>query len=381
VGRIFAIFQYTVLQNVRDVGNSIGQMVVFPIVLIIILGLAMSPMFQPESIGATRVGYFNEDQGPMGSLVDDFMARPEVNELLDIRVVDSLTAGQELLRTGEISALIHVESDYSQQAMGGEKAEIQVIGHPGRQLGVTMVETVLESFVCGGNAIQAMLAMGAGQPQYAPALGSIQEHPISAQGLMPNAMGYYAVTMLVMIIMYGSLYSTYTIKRSYLAAIGRRIKASPIRSFEQYFGLIMANIVTVYIQALVIIAFTHFAFKVSWGDNLPLVLLIVFIMVVLSTGLGTMAVMVAKEESRASSFLNVIVVAFTFISGGYFKVSLSGVLAHLQYLSPNYLAQTALFNTIYHGSNRQTMLMLAGMLAIIAVTFAISMLAERRVVQ
>ena len=30
---------------------------------------------------------------------------------------------------------------------------------------------------------------------------------------MPNAMGYYAVTMLVMIIMYGSL-STYTIKRS-----------------------------------------------------------------------------------------------------------------------------------------------------------------------
>ena len=113
----------------------------------------------------------------MGSLVDDFMARPEVNELLDIRVVDSLTAGQELLRTGEISALIHVESDYSQQAMGGKKAEIQVIGHPGRQLGVTMVETVLESFVCGGNAIQAMLAMGAGQPQYAPALAASKNIP------------------------------------------------------------------------------------------------------------------------------------------------------------------------------------------------------------
>ena len=56
----------------------------------------------------------------------------------------------------------------------------------------------------------------------------------------------------------------------------------------------MANIVTVN-QALVIIAFTHFAFKVSWGITCPL--LIVFIMVVLSTGLGTMAVMVAKEVS------------------------------------------------------------------------------------
>lgn len=381
MGRIFTVFQYSVLQNVRDVGVSIGQMLVLPIVLILILGLALNPVFQPKTIGATKVGYLNEDRGPIGSLVDDFLARPEVQELLAVRAVDSLAAGHELLRTGEISALIHVDASYSRLVMAGERAEIQVIGHPGRSLEVTMVETVLESFVCGGNAVQAMVAMGVSQPRYAPAVGSIQEHPISARGLMPNAMGYYAVTMLVMIMMYGSLYSAYTLKRSYLAAIGRRIKASPISPSEQYIGVIAANVVTVFTQALIIIAFTRLAYGVSWGDNLPLVLLIVFVMAVLSAGLGAMAVMAAREESRAHSFLNVIIVVFTFIAGGYIKISLPGALAHLQYLSPNYLAQTALFNTIYHGSSRQTVLMLAGMVVIIIATFTVAMLVERRAVQ
>lgn len=377
--RILTIFQYTVLQNIRDTGNSIGQMLIFPIVLIFILGMALNPVFQPESFEATYVGYLNEDQGHIGSLVNEFMTRPEVNELLAIREVKSRDAGLELLRTGEITALVHVESDYSERIMQGSAAEIQIVGHPGRPLGVTMVETVMESFVYGGNAVLAMATMGVAEPQYTPAFGSIKEHPISAQGLIPGAMGYYAVTMLVMIIMYGAMYSAYGLKQSYLANIGQRIKASPVRPFEQYIGLIIANVVTVFTQALIIIAFTHFAYDVSWGDNLPLVLLIVFIMVVVAIGLGTMAVMVAKEESRAISFLNLIIVIFTFIAGGYFKVSMPGILGYVQYLSPNYLAQTAIFNTIYQGPTQQTMLMIAGLLLIVVVTFATAMLAERRV--
>ena len=83
--------------------------------------------------------------------------------------------------------------------------------------------------------------------------------------------------------------------------------------------MIAANVVTVFTQALIIIAFTRLAYGVSWGDNLPLVLLIVFVMAVLSAGLGAMAVMAAREESRAHSFLNVIIVVFTFIAGGYIK--------------------------------------------------------------
>lgn len=378
--RILTVIKYTVLRNLRDIGNTIGQMLIFPIVLILILGMALSPMFQPGSFEATNVGYLNEDQGHMGTLLDEFMANPEINELLAIQAVENHDTGLEMLKNGTITALIHVESDYTEKVMAGGEAVIQITGHPASPMNVTLVETVMEGFTYGGNAIQAMTGMGF-QPQYSPAVDSIEDLPLSAEGLMPGAMDYYAVTMLVMIIMYGTLYSAHSLKHSYLANVGRRIKTTPIRPREQYIGLILANVATVYTQVLVIMAFTHFVYGVSWGENLGLILLITFILVNLAMGLGAMIIMVCKDVSRASGLLNVLIVGFTFIAGGYFKVTLPGALEYVQYLSPNYLAQTAIFNTIYGGPADQTALMIAGLLAFVAVTFAAAMLAERRAEQ
>lgn len=378
--RILTVVKFTVLRNLRDVGDTIGQMLIFPIVLILILGMALSPMFQPGSFGATSVGYLNEDQGHVGALLDDFMSDPEIGELLDIHPVETRETGLELLKNGTISALIHVESDFTENIMAGSQAVIQITGHPGAPISTTLAETVMESFAYGGNAVQAMTIMGV-QPQYSPATGSIEDLPLSAQDIMPGSMGYYAVTMLVMIVMYGAMYSAHGLKHSYLANVGRRIKTTPIRPWEQYIGLILANVVTVYTQVLIIMAFTHFVYGVSWGDNLGLILLIAFILVVLSIGLGAMTIMVAKDDTRAIGLLNVIIVACTFIAGGYFKVNVPGILGYVQYLSPNYLAQTAIFNTIYGGPAGQTTLMIAGLLAFVAVTFATAMLAERRAVQ
>ena len=376
--RILTIFQYTVLRNLRDTGNTVFQMLVFPIVLIFILGMALAPAFDHTQFNPTNVGYINEDQGPMGEHFHQFLANPEIGNLLNITSVQSKEEGLDLVKSGGITALIHLKADFSQQVSAGNPAAIQLTGHPSRPLGVAMVENVIESFLHGANAVQAMAAMGNPQPEFTFAEGIIQDLPISASGLMPSSMDYYAVTMLIMIIMYGALYATYGMGQSYLAEIGQRIKGSPIRPLEQYFGLILANVVTVYTQVLVILAFTHFVFGVSWGDNLSLILFIAFVMVVLAIGLGTMMVMLTKNETRASGLVNVIIVAGTFIAGGYFKVSLPGVLGYIQYLSPNYLAQTAMFNTIYGGPANQTILMIAGLLAIITATFAVAMLAERR---
>jgi len=379
--RILTVFQYTVLMNLRDTGNTIGQMLVFPIVLIFILGMALAPTFEHSNFSPINVGYINEDQGPMGQHFNQFLTNSEIAELLNIQEIDSRHEGLDLIKSGSITALIHLDRDFSKQILAGNKTAIQVTGHPGAPLGVAIIENVVEGFTHGANAIQAMTAMGATNPEYIIAAGIIQDHSISASGLMPGSMDYYAVTMLIMIIMYGSLYASFGMGQSYLASVGRRIKGTPIRPLEQYIGLIMANVVTIYTQALIILAFTHFVFGVSWGDNLAMILFITFVMVVLAIGLGTMVVMVTREETRASSLLNVIIVIGTFVAGGYYKVSLPGAIGYIQYLSPNYLAQTAMFNTIYGGPANQTIIMLAGLISIVIVTFAVAMLAERRPVR
>lgn len=154
-----------------------------------------------------------------------------------------------------------------------------------------------------------------------------------------------------------------------------------MRHWEQYIGAVLANLVTVYTQALVIIAFTHFVYGVSWGPNLPLVLLIVFAHVLVAVGLGAMAVVLTRDIAKASSLLNALTILSTFIAGGYFKINLPGASSWIQYLSPNFLAQTALFNTIYAAPANETLGMLAAMAGIALAAFTISMVAERRALQ
>lgn len=381
MSRIITIAWRTIVQNLRDTGNALGQMVIFPILLIFILGNALAPMYDVGNVDPTVVGYLNEDSGPMGSLADEFMNMPEIKDLLDVRPVDSVSQGNNLLQDMDITALIHIPDDYSTKVMTGQEAEIAITVLPGRSFRGNLVETVMESFICGSNATQAILAMGNPQPEYRPAHGTIEDQPFSVSGLMPDAMDYYAVTMLVMIVMYGTMYGASGMAINNLYPAGRRVKASPVRPGEQYIGTTIGNVATIFVSSLVIIAFSYFAYGVNWGDNLFLILLITFLHVILAVGLGSMAIAVMRDEKRASVLINLLVIAWTFLAGGYFRINLPSSFSWIQYFSPSFLVQTALFNTIYGGPFSQTLLMLAAMIGIIILSSIIGIVAERRSVQ
>lgn len=377
--RTLTVLRHIIRQNVRDTATTLGQMLIFPIVLIFILGMALKPLYGVDKLPPTQVGYLNEDSGFLAGQVEEFVTSSEIGAYLVVQKLESTSQGDELLREGDISAMIHIPPDYSARALAGEKAEISILGHPGRHFEVSLVETVMEAFTYGGNALQALAAMGVSQPQYRPALGSIDDEPLAADGLKPNAMAYYAVTMLVMIGMYGTMYGAFGMSENTRQPVGLRVKASPIRTGELYTGVVLANVATIFTGSLVIMAFTHFFYGVNWGSNLPLVLLIAFLNALLTIGLGTMAMMLIQDENRVSAVLNIFVVASTFLAGGYFKISLPRSIGWVQYLSPNYLAQTAFFNTIYQGPKQQTLLILLAMAGIILVSYGAALAAGRRV--
>lgn len=377
--RTLTVLRHIIRQNVRDTATTLGQMLIFPIVLIFILGMALKPLYGVDKLPPTQVGYLNEDSGFLAGQVEEFVTSSEIGAYLVVQKLESTSQGDELLREGDISAMIHIPPDYSARALAGEKAEISILGHPGRPFEVSLVETVMEAFTYGGNALQALAAMGDPAPQYRPALGSIDDEPLAADGLKPNAMAYYAVTMLVMIGMYGTMYGAFGMSENTRQPVGLRVKASPIRTGELYTGVVLANVATIFTGSLVIMAFTHFFYGVNWGSNLPLVLLIAFLNALLTIGLGTMAMMLIQDENRVSAVLNIFVVASTFLAGGYFKISLPRSIGWVQYLSPNYLAQTAFFNTIYQGPKQQTLLILLAMAGIILVSYGAALAAGRRV--
>jgi ABC-2 type transport system permease protein len=379
--RMLTIFQFTLLKNVRDKG-SLMQMLFMPVLLIFILGTALNPLFQHNEISPTSVGYLNDDTGPLSGYFDEFIRSDDLRQVLAVAPLASREEGLEKLQDGEIVALIHLDENFSSRVLSGEKTAIEVTSSPGNTLRLSIVENVLESFIQGANATEALQRMGAPDARYVHTGNVIEDLPVAASGIMPGAMDYYAVTMLVLFIMYGSMYSAFGMSESYLATIGQRIKGTPIRAAEHYIGLVSANIITVFIQSLIVVAFTKFVYGVNWGANLPMVLLIAFILVVVSIGLGAMIIMLIRNETHASVILNVIIPVFAFIAGAYFKFPIQGsIMPALQQFSPNYLAQTAIFNTIYDGPTSQTTLMLGGLVFLAIGTFAVAMVAERRAIR
>lgn len=371
----FTIFQYTIKQNWRDRATYL-EMMLLPIGLIFILGMSLSPGFQASSLSPTRTAVFNEDAGEVGENFNRFLANEEVDELLELVHVTSLAEGLRLVEEEEVHALIHLPPF---QLESGENI-IRLTTRPGGNLRSGILESILNSFAQGANAVMAMASMGADEDSLQFQQNHIQQRSLAASEVLPGAMDYYAVTMLVMFMMYGTTYAVFGMKACYLGSTGRRIHITPISRSQHYLGLVAANLMTVMLQGLIIVTFTRMFFGVNWGTNLPLVMFLLFLTGTTAIGLGTAIVMITRDEILAGNIVNILVPVMTFLAGGFFRINppSGSWLATLQYLSPNYLAQTAFFTTIYGGGTSTILTMSAALVLIIFFTFTAALTAERR---
>ncbi len=371
----FTVFYYTIKQNWRDRATYL-EMMLLPIVLIFILGMSLNQVFTVPSLSPVATAVINEDTGPMGENFNQFLAYEKVSELIELVPVNSLEEGRRLVTEGEIEALIHLPADVLQQEAG----TIRLITGPRQSLGTDVVESLLDSFVQGANTVLAMENMGVAGDTFGFRENHLRRQSLTAAEVIPGAMDYYAVTMLVMFMMYGTTYAAFGMKEGYLGPVGSRIGITPIRRSHHYLGLVAANLVTVMLQGAIIITFTHVAFQVNWGNNLPLIFGLVFLTGTTAIGLGTAIVTITRDEILAGNMINILVPAMTFLSGGFFRFNppSGSWMAALQYLSPNYLAQTALFTTIYGGEFSTIVVMAGGLGFLIVVTFAAALTAERR---
>ena len=372
--RLGTMFYYTLIQNWRDRSTYL-EMLFLPILLIFILGISLGNAFQSPFISDTEVAYFNEDKGPIGESFEMFMRHEEITDLLSLTPVISADEGIQLVEEGQVHAFIHVPADLLQ----GETVKLQLIGSHQHNFRFTIVESMLESFVSGVNMVLAMEEINPDSLLMVRE-NSIEARSLQASDVRPGAMDYYAVTMLVMFMMYGTTYAVFGMKHAYLNTTGHRIRTTPIRPIEHYLGLVLANMLTVLIQGIILVTFTRFVFGVNWGNNLPLLFLILLLTGIMAIGLGTAIVMVTGNETLSGNIVMVLVPVMTFLAGGFFRLGLpdGSFLYYLQYLSPNYLAQTALFNTIYAGDFQRTLSMMLIMMAIILISFTMALVSERR---
>ncbi|MBR6825342.1 MAG: ABC transporter permease [Oscillospiraceae bacterium] len=367
----------------------ISKILTFSLV-ILVLGSAFSDMFD-SGLEPVTVGILNEDNGkeqvadgiiqvlePQGTLTpvkaseEDDKEEDEKEEateagadvsisqwmkVYNVKNEDdgrSLACDKDIAEDHQIAAMIHFSEDFSKNVMDnagkedGDTIPITIKTGRSSQIDATVVKCVFDTFT---NSLNADFAVqkhfpGKNLPQDLDIENGYTKMEIDAKST-PDAMTYYAIAMLMMVLLYGAEYGCNSIADDFFGVIGERIKTTPIKRYEQYIGKMLGMIVATTIQGIFIVLLTGLVYGAKWGTNYLALLGVIFSMSAASVTLGACLCMITRDGAKGQAMVSILVIVCTLLAGGFVKIDTGP----LKFISPNYYAQTAMFNSIFNGDN------------------------------
>lgn len=361
--------------NLRD-KKTLLSMILFPMVLILILGSALKSAFSVNDLGKTTVCYLNSDNKEASKSFDEFLKNKQIKDILDVKIVKTYNEGKKLVNDDRATAMLYIDNNYTENYQNDKKSKIQIYQNEKSTVRNGIVKSVIDSYNDASNTIMTTAKLTKGRTSYVES-NNVKENYISVEGKTPRSIDYYSVTMLILILMYGANYGASEIQNLYYDHIGKRIKSTGTRTFEHLVGVVFGVIFTLLIQALVLVVFTKYAYGTNWGDNPFIIVGVMAAMSIFSTSMGILFMSFTGDDKKASGLIGVITPILTIISGGYFKIpGLSdGVLAKS---IPNGMAQSALFNSVYGGSISDAWQSVGIIIIMAAVMLGVSSLIARR---
>jgi len=322
------------------------MMVLFPIVLIIILGAAFSGSFdQPAKIGDVKVLYTEKINGNNHYLTEAFK---EFREGLTrdygmiFEKTDDVNVGMKSVQGYKYTGYVCVSDEpqeiklYNNEKYGGYKSVI--------------LESVLNSFT---KTYKAMATIAVNNPS-ALALSQMESHGdfVSLKSLdkkrQPGSMDYYAITMMTMILLYASMTGFWSVKGDMEDRTAGRILCAPVKRYEFLMGKVLGCIMVTLVQGLVVVLFSKFILKADWGEDLLSVALLLLSYSIMSVSMGVGLAYLFKNGDAANGILNTVIPIITFLGGGYVPLSVMGnALTDISSISPVKWANTALLKIIY----------------------------------
>lgn len=336
----------------------------FPIVLILVLGNALSAHISPDtSIEPVSVTVVTDS--PSGEF-SKFLKSEEISRFLDVEFVDGKTA-EKLFGEGEINLIVY-EKD----------GDIYVKKTNYSSMYTEAAISVVESYKQIGAAATIKMAGGGDFSE----LNAIMNKEVSVTAMplnkrVPSATDYYAVTMVVMILLYTGMNSMELFQKSLFGNAGDRIRTTPASKNAHIAGLLAASTVTSYLQGMITFVFSLFVYGAYWGENIPLVLVTLFAVVLFSQLLCIFLLVVFRNHNAAAGMSQALFWIMTFFSGGYVKADFGSLNKYVAYI-PNSLAHTVIFGSAYGGGEEKIRFSLILLFIFCAVMLIFALLFGRR---
>jgi len=207
--------------------------------------------------------------------------------------------------------------------------------------------------------------------------------PLTAKGTVPTSFEYYAITMTVMITLYGGLGALDLMRVDILGPQGDRLRQTPLARGSLISGLIAATTATGFLQTTIVVLATSLLFQARWGDTIPQVLVslaVILALVLFAQFFVIFLVLLTRDTRMANGLVFGFAITTTMVSGGYNNSMNWGAADSFlkTWATPSSLAQTALFGNLYGGDPALVLQCILLLFALALLLFAGSVLLGRR---
>ncbi|MED1740528.1 ABC transporter permease [Bacillus swezeyi] len=337
---IIIIAKKEIVSAFRD-RRTLLLMLAFPIVLIMILGTALTNVFDDEvSVGDIHVLYKDQSDGEFSQGFKAFTKGAKTSGVHFEKVLSGMDGKQEV-EQGHYDAYLEIAGSSGIMLYQMEKNSVKN----------SMIQGMLTAFANRYNAVAEIIKVSPKQAGEAFANSShddyIKETSLNSDK-HPGSMDYYAVTMTTLIALYGALHASYLIRGERLGKTADRLIAAPVHKTEIFAGKLIGGLAVNLICILIVVAVSKFLFKANWGEHFGLVLAVLFSVVLFAVSLGLGVSYLTKTGEAAVAVINVLIPLVAFVGGAYFPIDdAAAVFAFIKDLSPLTWTNEAIIKIIY----------------------------------
>ena len=342
---IISIIVKEVKQNLRD-KKAMSMMVLFPVLLIVVLGGAFKTSFSSNlKIGTPKVFYSIEAKGPAAEYLKEFINQNTLPKIEYIKTSDVKKAKELLISSSEYCGVIEMTEDNKIELFKNDKGDMNLKGG--------MLEAMLSGFVNQFNIIVDVQKIN---PKALPQiLGDTNADYTKISSInktkRPSSLDYYAVAEIALIIMYAGMTGLYGMSSEKNSKTRDRILSSPVRKYEFLFGKTIGGVLITMIQIVIVVLFSKYVLTANWGSDVFTVMLILTSQIIMAISIGVGLGFIFKQVTIAGGILNFIIPVIVFLGGSYGPIESMGTsktFEMITYLSPVRWVNKSIFEVIYN---------------------------------
>jgi len=340
--KIFLIGVKDVKIRARDPSAFI-MLLVMPLLLILVLGMVFQPLWTSTPF-IIDIAVLDEDRGEFSKiLLEEVFGSEQLKDMVKIKYVESEEEIINEVNKGKIAASVIIGEGFSQSILKGEDTRIKILADPEQTIKAGVIKNIVESFtlevlkrrIILGTSIGILVSENLINPAEIQPLISVWLSDVENMNESilidkktekkmtknPLAIEYYAVGIAVMYLLFATNAGAETIFQERRNKTLERIKVAPVSEREILGGKLFGIFLIALLQFVMIIFFTAIFYRVSWGDSLLGIVIMIFFSVLAFSGLSTLLASLTKSEEQIGNIGPALSMIFGFLGGSMWPIS------------------------------------------------------------